>query len=81
MTPKEWILLKDMQPSENELVWLYNIHTNFIALGCLVYVVNEGWFWGVSNGTIYVENSKIVSECEFDDDYAFTHFCELPKLP
>jgi len=71
-------------PDEKETVWLYNANTNHVALGCLMWVgcdVDDGWIWALSNGTIYSENGKIVSECEADDDYEFTHFSRLPALP
>lgn len=69
-------------PDENETVWLYNRNNNFAALGCHVWMgEDDGWFWALSNGTIYVENGKIVSECEIDDDYEFTHWSRLPTFP
>lgn len=64
-------------PPEKETVWAMNINTNFVALACRVYV-DEGWFWAVSNGTMCIEAGKIVSECELDDDYDFTHWIALP---
>ena len=80
-----FISLDDSKPNENETVWLYNKNNKFVALGCLVWVGGDsderGWVWAVSNGTIYNENGKIVSECEFDDDYEFTHWSRLPDLP
>lgn len=64
---------------ENETIWLYNENNKWLCLGCAVY--EDGWMWAVSNGVIYAENGQIVSECECDDDYEFTHYCKLPKLP
>jgi hypothetical protein len=81
---KEWISLKKSYPKENETVWLYNANTNHIALGLRVWINDgddSGWMWAISNGIIYSENGRIVSECETDDDYEFTHFSRLPVLP
>ena len=88
LIPKDengWIALKDDRPDEKETVWLYNNVSRFLALGCRAWVGGDskesGWLWSVSNGIIYAENRKIVSECEADDDYEFTHWCPLPILP
>jgi hypothetical protein len=80
----EWKLLKDEQPAERETVWACNPETKFVALACRVWIDDgdlSGWLWAVSNGTIYQENGRIVSECEMDDDYDFTHWHPLPSLP
>lgn len=66
---------------ENETVWLYNDKTHNVMLAVMVYVTNEGWFWAESNGIVYVENGQIVTEAEIEDEYDFTHYCKLPKLP
>jgi hypothetical protein len=77
-----WVSFSQGYPDENETVWLYNSMNNFVALGCHVWTGEDsGWVWALSNGIIYSENGKIVSECESDDDYAFTHWCRLPTLP
>jgi hypothetical protein len=76
---EQWIFLGDKSPNELETVWAYNNETGFVALACMVY--NEGWLWSISNGNIYSEDGKIVSECELDDDYDFTHWMPLPELP
>lgn len=81
-----WQSFSKGNPNENETVWLYNRLNKFVALGCRVWVGSDredaGWFWALSNGTIYEEEGKIVSECETEEeDYAFTHFCRLPVLP
>jgi hypothetical protein len=60
-------------------VWLYNIDTNYLALGALVYI--HGWVYVISNGIIYAKGGIISSECELDDEYEFTHFALLPELP
>jgi hypothetical protein len=74
-----WIPLMLELPDESETVWLYNVDSKFLALGCRI-VEGDDWLWAVSNGVIYAEGGKIVSECE-PDDYEFTHFCRLPELP
>lgn len=75
----EWISVKDKLPDELQTVWACNNETNFVALACLTYY--DGWIWAISNGTIYSEDGKIISECELDDDYDFTHWMPLPELP
>jgi hypothetical protein len=77
----KWIDVNKKMPSENETVWLLNENDKFIRIGCRVYEQNEGWFWAISNGIIYIENNKIVSECEIDDDYEITHWQKMPSLP
>lgn len=66
---------------ENETVWLYNDKTHNVMLAVMVYINNEGWFWSKSNGIIYSEGEFIISEGELEDEYDFTHYCKLPKLP
>lgn len=75
----EWISVEDKLPEEQQTVWAYDNKTKFITLACLMYY--DGWLWTVSNGMIYVEDGKIISECELDDDYDFTHWMPLPELP
>lgn len=77
----EWIPTSIITPPENELVWLYNKHTKSVTLGMYHYLKNEGWIYIVTTGHIFDENGMIQSECIFDDDYEFTHFSKLPKLP
>ena len=77
-----WINIEETKtfPNENETVWLYCEKDKTVFLGCHVYLNNEGWFWAQSNGNIYSENGKIVSECDIDD-LDVTHWCRLPELP
>jgi len=78
-----WSSLNDGLPEdleENETVWACNKETGFVALACLVYC-EDGWLWAISNGVIYSENGKIISECDIDDAYDFTHYQRLLKLP
>lgn len=77
LAPK-WISVGERLPEENETVWAFNKEYKTIALASFVY--NNGWLWAVSNGTIYEENGKIVSECETDEDYLFHYWMPLPKL-
>ena len=79
-----WIPLSEKCPEEKETVWACNPVTRFVALACRVWIEDvdqSGWLWSVSNGTIYSENGHIVSECEMQDDYDFTHWQPLPILP
>lgn len=76
----EWINVKETLPKENELVWACNNNTGFIALACLVYDLECGWSWAASDGEIYTIDGIITGECECDD-YDFTHWQKLPKLP
>jgi len=75
----EWINVQDRLPKELETVWVFNKETKIISLGCIVY--DDGWMWAVSNGSVYIEDYKIVSECELDDEYIFTHWQSLPEPP
>jgi hypothetical protein len=74
-----WIDVKYATPTENETVWLYNINTGYITLGCYIYVTNEGWFWAESNGVIYNHNNEIITEAELTD-LDITHWHPVPKL-
>jgi hypothetical protein len=76
----EWIKISDQTPPENKTVWLYNEKTNFVAIGLYTYVKNEGWFYAITDMTMYTIESEIIVECEIDD-YEFTHWHEVPKLP
>jgi len=77
----EWIKTKDRLPEENETVWAYNSKTRFIRLAWVVGNTDSYWFWAISNGCTYAEGDNIVSEADIDDDYEFTHWLPLPKLP
>lgn len=78
-TEYQWISVDVALPKENETVWICNNKTRYVNIGCLVY--DEGWLWAVTNGTMYVEDDKIVAECELDDDYDVTHWMPMPYLP
>lgn len=71
-----WFNISEKLPNELETVWLTN-GKGWTCLGCLV-VTDEGFHWAESNGVIYQENDKIVSECESEDlDVVYWH--PLPK--
>lgn len=74
-----WKLVTKELPQEGLTVWVYDVMTGYVTLACLVY--DGGWMWAISNGVIYSDGRMIVSECELDDDYSFTHWKNLPKLP
>jgi hypothetical protein len=76
----EWHDIKVKLPSENVTCWLYSKLYKNIFLGCRVYLNNEGFFWAKSNGVIYLEENKIITECEIDD-YDVTHWMYAPELP
>lgn len=76
-----WIKCTDRMPAENETVWMMNIDTKWVSLGCLSYAGEEGgWLWAESNGSIYNDKNKIVSKCEWDDEYDVTHWHPLPEM-
>ena len=72
-----WISVEDRLPEDLETVWLSN-GEGWTTLGCWVYDA-DGWYWASSNGEIYQEDGKIVSECEGDDyDVKFWHSLPIP---
>lgn len=72
-----WFSVDKKLPEALETVWLTN-GKNFVCLGCLV-EDNEGWHWAESNGVIYLEGDKIVSECE-SEDLEVKYWKPLPKV-
>lgn len=73
-----WVAVENGLPDELETVWISN-GKGWTTLGCLVYV-EGGWHWAETNGLIYQDKGKIVSECESDDlDVKFWH--RLPDPP
>lgn len=73
-----WVSVEERLPEPLDAVWMTN-GNGWVALGCMVQV-EGGWHWAISNGIIYSENGKIVSECESDDlDVKFWH--PTPALP
>jgi hypothetical protein len=79
----EWINVKDRLPNCLETVWISN-GRGWTTLGCRSDYFNGDnedcvWSWCETNGVIYEENGKIVSECEADDlDVQFWHPCPIP---
>jgi len=74
-----WISVKDQLPNDNQTVWCYSENTLQVFVGAYVYVTNEGWFWAKSNGVFYVEDGKIINECEIDD-LDVTHWFPAPII-
>lgn len=70
-----WTHVSDALPEHLETVWLSN-GKGFTTLGCLVWS-EDGWHWAATNGVIYEENGRIVSECE-SDDIAAEYWHRLP---
>jgi hypothetical protein len=75
----EWVLCDDDMPEIDETVWITN-GCGWTALGCLV-ECEGGYCWAVTNGIIYEDDDKIVSECELDDDYDVVYWHRLPSPP
>lgn len=74
-----WISVNDRRPNENQTVWCYSENTFNIFVGAYIYLTNEGWFWASSNGCFYIEEGKIITECEIDD-LDVTHWFPAPVL-
>jgi hypothetical protein len=75
---KGWVSVSKALPPSLETVWLSD-GKGWVALGCRI-VTSEGWHWAQSNGIIYGDNGRIVSECESEDlDVVCWH--PLPLLP
>lgn len=73
-----WTLVEKELPDELETVWISN-GKGWTTLGCRVPDEN-GWHWAESNGVIYQQANKIMSECESDDlDVRFWQ--RLPEPP
>lgn len=80
-----WINIKETKkyPPEFELVLLYNEDDGSISLGEYFFLQNEGWFWALARDVynIHVVDDAITCECEIYDDFEFTHWHPLPKVP
>ena len=84
----QWINVNDRLPEILETVWISN-GKGCTTLGCRSDLYEETdengesiflWCWAKSNGIIYEEHGKIVSECENDDlDVVLWH--PVPKPP
>lgn len=69
---QKWHKVSEKMPNALESIFMSN-GKGWVSIGCLV-DSNDGWHWAESNGTMYEENGKIVTECESDDlDVVFWH--------
>jgi hypothetical protein len=74
-----WVPVSEALPPSLETVWLSD-GKGCAWLGCRIVHGGGLWNWAQSNGIIYGDNGRIVSECESDDlDVACWH--PLPLLP
>ena len=60
-----WISVDKDLPKHLETVFISN-GKGWTSIGCLV-GFDDGFHWAESNGVIYEENGKIVTECESED--------------
>jgi hypothetical protein len=78
--PTEWISVEDRLPDDLETVWLANMKKDWIWIGCLAVFDSEGnWTWAETNMSVYIEDNKIVAECE-SEDLDVTHWMPLPEF-
>lgn len=80
----QWISVNDRLPETLETVWISN-GKGWTTLGCRsdYHYGDEDklvWCWAKTNGIIYEEDGKIISECE-EDDLDVTHWMPLPQPP
>lgn len=81
---EQWISVNDRLPETLETVWISN-GKGWTTLGCRsdYHYGDEDklvWCWAKTNGIIYEEDGKIISECE-EDDLDVTHWMPLPQPP
>ncbi len=83
-----WVSVHDALPETLETVWISN-GKGWTTLGCRSDYFNDIgedgkeqllWCWCASNGIIWEEDGKIVSECE-GDDYDVQYWHRLPVPP
>jgi hypothetical protein len=81
MCENTWINIEktNKYPEENQLVWLLDYNRKFIWLGYYEYLPNKGWFFSVSNGLFYIENNRIIADCEIED-CEITHWHPVPNV-
>ena len=76
----EWISVEDRLPEPLETIWISN-GNGWTTLGCRTSIDGDGnWHWAETNGIIYEEDGKIVSECE-SDDLDVNLWMPLPQPP
>lgn len=72
----EWKNASDELPEYGETVWISN-GKGWTTLGCLFF--EDGFLWAETNGIIYEQDGKIVTECEIDDlDVRYWHPVPTP---
>ena len=78
----EWISVDKQLPETLETVWISN-GKGWTTLGCRSGLDADGdWYWCETNGIIYEEDGKIVSECEEEDlDVQFWYPLPQPLNP
>lgn len=76
---EKWISVKDHLPEPLQTVWLSN-GEGWTTLGCRSAILDGLWCWAQTNGIIYEENDKIISECE-SDDLDVNFWQPLPEPP
>ena len=77
---RDWVPVEQSLPNNLETVWIAN-KKGYVNLGCRI-VLEEGWHWAESNGIIFSENGKIISECESEDlEIDFWFPLSVPILP
>jgi len=79
MVTQGWVDVRIDLPPFRETVWLVSGDSH-VWLGCRVRGEDHGWHWAVSNGVIYSDGGKIVSECD-GDDVDVAYWGSLPLLP
>ena len=76
----QWISVEDRLPDSLQTVWISN-GKGWTTLGCRSEYDHEGnWCWAETNGVIYEEDGKIVSECE-EEDLDVIFWSPLPQPP
>lgn len=79
MTTNNWKKTEEELPNENETVWITN-GKGWVALGCLVYA-EGGYLWGISNGEIYPQDGKIMTEVDLEEGLDVKFWHSVPDMP
>ena len=72
----EWISVNEKLPEPLETVWITN--GKYVKLGGGD-VAHNGWLWAAAFDQPYIEDGKIVVDCEFDD-LDVTHWHPVPSM-